>query len=130
MPEGPKGDRGHRRRWRKVGAQEEERIAIDGEAGNGRRQQSTGRKRDRTRREGMTKGSDDLSDEWYRVSPWAATETERYQEVANAARAWEEAEGSGWNSVSDAQWKRGGSSASATAVETGRPRYLVLGDRK
>ena len=30
MPEGPKGDRGHRRRWRKVGAQEEERIAIGG----------------------------------------------------------------------------------------------------
>ena len=107
MPGGPTGDRGHRRQWRKVGAQEGERIDTDGGAGSGRRKQSTGRKRDRPRREGVTRGSDDLSEGWYRVPPWAVTETERHQEVTSAARAWEEAEGPGWNSVSDAQWGRG-----------------------
>ena len=102
------GDRGHRRQWRKVGAQEEERTDTDGGAGSGRRKQSTGRKRDRPRREGAARGSGDLSDGWYRVPPWAVTETERHQEAADVARAREEAGGSGWHIVTDAQWRSEG----------------------
>ena len=107
MPGGPMGDRGHRRQWRKVGAQEGERIDTDGGAGSGRRKQSTGRKRDRPRREGVTREVDNLSDGRYRGPPGAVSETERHQGATSVARAWEEAEGPGWNGVGDAQWGRG-----------------------
>ena len=107
MPGGPNETRRHLRQWRRVEVQGDDRTDTDGETSRGRGRQSIGRKRDRPRREGSARETVGLSGRWHRAPPWAATETERYQEVANTVRAQGEAGESGGSAVNDEQRGKG-----------------------
>ena len=121
MPGGPNETRRHPRQWRRIEALGDDRTDTDGETSRGRGRQSIGRKRDRPRREGTARGTVGLGVRGHWAPPWAATETERHQGVANTVWTQEEARESGGSAVNDEQRVKGEGRCKRHCSGSGQP---------